>query len=185
MLPTPVEGSLPFVHTTDALMLAATDYVPTLQEFGFSEQEIAEHAQPDKRQTFIFKGGEKYALERLEEFIFARKAVGDYHVNHTWYIGETSRLSPWLANGSLSVRRVYHAVKEFDKQHAPPDTPEAKDAISRAVQVFRSNVTLGARQDLEKSTKDFVEQLFYRDFFKFWSMKNKDRVYREYGVYER
>jgi len=68
----------------------------------------------------------------------------------------TSKLSPWLANGSLSVRRVYHALKDFRGDG-------------------RSN----------SSAEAFIDALFQRDFHRFWAMKNQDKIFAEYGIYDR
>jgi deoxyribodipyrimidine photo-lyase len=34
----------------------------------------------------------------------------------------SSKLSPWLANGSLSVRFIYFQVKEFEKQNGATES---------------------------------------------------------------
>ena len=69
----------------------------------------------------------------------------------------SSKLSPWLANGSLSVRRVYHAVKKYEKDNGGPS----------------------------KSTTAFIDVLLWRDFARFWCLKNDKKVFAEYGIYNR
>lgn len=65
-----------------------------------------------------WKGGEKTALERLEQY--TNKAVLKYGDTRNGLVGKnySSKLSPWIANGSISVRKVYNAV-------APAKTPQA------------------------------------------------------------
>jgi len=84
--------------------------------------------------------------------------VGHYNdtrnnLNGTNY---SSKLSPWLANGTLSIRQVYHETKRFEKENS-------------------SN----------ESTKVFVDELFWRDFNRFWFMHNAGKAFSSYGIYDR
>ena len=57
-----------------------------------------------------WKGGETAALERLEHYI--NKPVLKYNDTRNNLLGKdySSKLSPWLANGSLAIRYVYRKV---------------------------------------------------------------------------
>ena len=81
--------------------------MPDLKDFGFNKDEIA--TQWDKRGCYEFKGGEDAGLKRCKEYINERKAIGHYSVTRNNLIGAdySSKLSPWLANGCLSVKQVY------------------------------------------------------------------------------
>ena len=68
----------------------------------------------------------------------------------------TSKLSPWLANGSLSVRRIYHAVQD-----------------------------LADNRESRESAQAFIDALVQRDFHRFWAMKQGDKIFSEYGIYDR
>jgi deoxyribodipyrimidine photolyase len=51
---------------------------------------------------------------------------------------------------------IYWKVKEFEKIHK-----------------------------LNESTKVFIDELFWRDFNRFWCMHHGDKVFSEYGIYKR
>ena len=50
--------------------------MPTLKDFGFSEEEINKNY--DERASYKFYGGEKFGLKRMEEYIFKNKSIGHY-----------------------------------------------------------------------------------------------------------
>jgi deoxyribodipyrimidine photo-lyase len=110
LLKTPEKDDLPFAKG----FKEGIDYLPKLSDFGFSKEEIDKKA--DSRSCYDFKGGESKGLKRVDEYIFERKSVGHYNDTRNNLIGSeySSKLSPWLANGSLSVRYVYHKTKEFE-----------------------------------------------------------------------
>ena len=64
----------------------------------------------------------------------------------------SSKLSPWLANGCLSVKQAYHKVALLPQN---------------------------------KSTEHFIAELFWRDFNRYWCLHNGNKVFSEYGVYDR
>ena len=57
-----------------------------------------------------WKGGETAALERLEHY--CNKPVLKYNDTRNNLLGRdySSKLSPWFANGTLSIRTVYRKV---------------------------------------------------------------------------
>ena len=63
--PTPKSGEMPFVHESgyNSEIAAGIKYLPELQEFGFSDVEVA--AQPDHRECYAFIGGESKGLKRV------------------------------------------------------------------------------------------------------------------------
>ena len=130
--------------------------MPTLADFGFTEAEIATKA--DKRSCYEFHGGESAGLKRLKEYVDERGSVGHYNDTRNQLIGSeySSKLSPWLANGSISCRKVYWAVKDWEKTN-------------------RAN----------ESTKVFIDELFWRDFNKYWFMRYAGKAFSSYGIYER
>jgi deoxyribodipyrimidine photo-lyase len=65
----------------------------------------------DKRSVYDWTGGEAEGLKRLDAYM---EEVGKYPLkqkNRSAAIS-TSKLSPYIASGCLSVRRVYHKLKE-------------------------------------------------------------------------
>ena len=68
----------------------------------------------------------------------------------------SSKLSPWLANGSLSIRKVYWETKKFE-----------------------------AEQTRNESTGTFIDELFWRDFNRYWCLYHGNKVFSSYGIYDR
>ena len=64
----------------------------------------------------------------------------------------SAKLSPWLGNGSLSVKKIFQVVSDL-KQN--------------------------------ESTKIFIDQLLVRDFYRYWCMRNRHKMFTAYGIYDR
>ena len=131
--------------------------MPTLTDFGFLKTEISKKYDP--RACYDFKGGESHGLKRMKEYIFTNKSFGTYALTRSELTSGSeysSKLSPWLACGSLSCRTVYFETKEYMKKHG----------------------------SVESASK-FIDQLFWRDFIRFWCMRNANKVFSEYGIYNR
>ena len=62
-------------------------------------------------------GGRDAGLRRLRQFIFDEASITTYKLTRNCLDGldGSSTLSPWLANGSLSVREVAHAIFDFER----------------------------------------------------------------------
>ena len=122
---------------------------PNLQTLGYEDFET------DQRAAFVFKGGSKEALKRLEDYFFKSKGLGVYKKTRNGLLGPnySSKFSPWLANGSLSARQIYWKVKEFEAQ-------------------YYSN----------QSTYWLVFELIWRDFFKYVSLKHGDAIFKLDGI---
>jgi len=68
----------------------------------------------------------------------------------------SSKLSPWLADGSISIKRVYEEVLNYEKKVKAND-----------------------------STRVFKDELFWRDFNRYWFLHNGNKCFFEYSVYDR
>lgn len=68
----------------------------------------------------------------------------------------SSKLSPWLANGTVSIRKVYWETRKFEKE-----------------------------QTRNESTTTYIDELFWRDFQRYWCLYNGNKVFSEYGIYAR
>ena len=114
LLPTPLAGELPLPDYKTKDEVAASKFEPKLEDFGFTSEEIAKKW--DTRSCYKFIGGEDNGLKRLDEYIFKTRSVAHYNDTRNNLIGAnySSKLSPWLQNGSLSCRQVYWRVKEFE-----------------------------------------------------------------------
>ena len=80
--------------------------LPTLQSLGLDE------ATDDPRSTVLFAGGETAALNQLEQyFLNSPQANGNKNARTSSSVNDySSRLSPWLALGCISLRTVYWEV---------------------------------------------------------------------------
>src|SRR6201996_8485202 len=82
--------------------------LPALAQLGLTEPV------EDARATVKFTGGETAALARLQEYFEA----GHQHNGKTRNgAGHSSRLSPWLSLGCISMRQVYWAVMAHENEN--------------------------------------------------------------------
>ena len=127
------------------------DYpIPSLSDLGFKDFEV------HKDSVFRFKGGETNAKNRIRNYFFETRNVSTYKLTRNGLIGEdySSKFSPWLANGSLSVKYIFKSLKEYEKEVEKND-----------------------------STYWLYFELIWRDFFKYVSMQHKDKFFNKDGIY--
>jgi deoxyribodipyrimidine photo-lyase len=97
----------------------AASFLPDLEkDLKFTKEEIDFVKDKEKRACYNFVGGEDAGLKRCKEYIFSRRSVAHYNNTRNDLLGAnySSKLSPWLANGCLSPRMVYHEVKRFENE---------------------------------------------------------------------
>ena len=127
------------------------DYpIPSLSDLGFKDFEV------NKDSVFRFKGGETNAKNRIRNYFFETRNVSTYKLTRNGLIGEdySSKFSPWLANGSVSVKYIFKSLKEYEKEVEKND-----------------------------STYWLYFELIWRDFFKYVSMQHKDKFFNKDGIY--
>jgi deoxyribodipyrimidine photo-lyase len=123
--------------------------IPTLDQLGLS-------APPrDPRSTWQPLGGEIAASARLHTWMFEHDRLGRYKQtrNGMLDVHDSSRLSPWLAQGSLSPRRVWAAVQRYEAER-------------------------GASDD----TYWLLFELLWRDYFRFVAAAQGDAIFRAGGL---
>jgi deoxyribodipyrimidine photo-lyase len=71
----------------------------------------------DLRTAFPFSGGTRAALDRLEHYFWNTDALSQYKETRNGMVGTeySSKFSPWLAQGAISARFIYHQVKKYEK----------------------------------------------------------------------
>lgn len=123
--------------------------IPTLSDLGL------ENPVQDNRAVLPFRGGESEALSRLEDYFWDKDQLRVYKETRNGLIGAnySSKFSPWLANGSLSPRRIFWEVQRYEEQ------------------VVKN-----------ESTYWMVFELLWRDFFRFKSMKLKKAFFQHRAV---
>lgn len=96
-------------------------------------------------------GGRSAGLRRLNQFIFEQQDILHYKETRNCLDGLTgsSTLSPWLANGNLSVREVARAISTFEQQ-----------------------------EQANESTYWLYFELLWREFFFWREQVDKARLYR-------
>ena len=124
--------------------------IPTLNDLGFEEFRV------HKNSVFKFIGGETSAKERVYEYFFETKRISRYKLTRNGLLGKdySSKLSSWLANGSISVRYVYMQIKKYEEEI-----------------------------EKNESTYWLFFELIWRDFFKYVSMQHKDKFFSKSGIY--
>ena len=124
--------------------------IPTLNDLGFEEFRV------HRNSVFKFLGGETSAKERVYEYFFETKRISKYKLTRNKLLGKdySSKLSSWLANGSISVRYVYMQIKKYEEEI-----------------------------EKNESTYWLFFELIWRDFFKYVSMQHKDKFFSKSGIY--
>ena len=124
--------------------------IPTLNDLGFEEFRV------HKNSVFKFLGGETSAKERVYQYFFETKRISKYKLTRNGLLGKdySSKLSSWLANGSISVRYVYMQIKKYEEEI-----------------------------EKNESTYWLFFELIWRDFFKYVSMQHKDKFFSKSGIY--
>jgi deoxyribodipyrimidine photo-lyase len=125
---------------------------PTLKTLGFMDFES------DSRSAFPFKGGEQQALKRIQHYFWESKKLAYYKKTRNGLVGTdySSKLSAWLANGSVSPRTIYWEVKRFEQE-------EVKN----------------------QDTYWLIFELIWRDFFKYISLKHGNAIFLQGGILEK
>ncbi|MFC4358436.1 DASH family cryptochrome [Halobium salinum] len=159
-LPGPVDvGDLPTI--TDLLGAADGDERERLDRWPEPdgadrvEAETTDDETADDRAVLLFVGGETRALERLAEYVWERDRLREYKETRNGLLGAdySSKLSPWLAAGCLSPRRVYEEVERYEAERVAND-----------------------------STYWLVFELRWRDFFAFQTAKHGATLFRPGGI---
>ena len=77
----------------------------------------------DTRSAFPFRGDEASALERLQHYVFESDGLKNYKASRNQLVGSefSSKFSPFLANGSLSVRRIWQALEAHQASFGPSE----------------------------------------------------------------
>jgi len=126
--------------------------IPNLKQLGLNPVAL------DTRAAFVFKGGEQEALNRLQNYFWETNNLASYKKIRNGLIGEaySSKLSPWLANGSISARTIYSEIKRFEKE------------------VIKN-----------QDTYWLIFELIWRDYFKYISLKHKDAIFKLGGILDK
>ncbi len=123
--------------------------LPSLSQLGLGEPLSVPNS------AFPFSGGEPAAQARLRDYLWLTQGVREYKDTRNGMIGSeySSKFSPWLANGSLSSRRVVAELRRHESQYGRND-----------------------------STHALWLELLWRDFFRWTLVRHGDALFASAGV---
>ena len=128
-------------------------YTPlTLKELGYEPFDIHPNS------AFPFQGGSHAADERLNHYFWTTKKLSYYKKTRNGLVGTdySSKFSPWLANGSISAKSIYWAVKDYEQNVAK-----------------------------NQSTYWLIFELIWRDYFKYVSLRHGNSTFTVGGIKNR
>lgn len=133
-------------------LIEETTPIPTLEDLGFEN-----FKQPEKT-AFPFKGGEIQAKKRIKEYFWDTQKLSVYKKTRNGLVGKnySSKLSAWLANGSISARMIYWEVQQFEKK------------------VVKN-----------EDTYWLIFELIWRDYFKYISLKHGNKIFQLNGILQK
>lgn len=105
-----------------------------------------------------FTGGETQGLHRLRDYIWEKDRLKFYKDTRNGLLNfdDSSKFSPWLANGCLSARQIHHEVSLYEAERVHND-----------------------------STYWMKFELLWRDYFKFYALKHGPFIFRLEGISSR
>lgn len=108
-----------------------------------------------ERSAFTVAGGETPALARLKHYLWESDAVAEYFEVRNGMLGTeySTKLSASLAQGCISARRIFHEINRYERERTK-----------------------------NKSTYWVVFELIWRDFFRFFAVKHKSRIFKIGGT---
>lgn len=123
--------------------------IPRLEDFGHEAFEL------DSRAALPFKGGETEGLKRLNYYLWGSDLIKEYKETRNGLLGGdySSKFSPWLAQGCLSPKMVYHELKRYE-----------------------------AERGANESTYWLFFELLWRDFFRFMGKKHGSKIFQIGGT---
>jgi deoxyribodipyrimidine photo-lyase len=103
----------------------------------------------------IFRGGETKALKHLGDYFNQPENALNYKKTRNGMIRflDSTKFSPWLSLGCISAQKVYACLKDFEKFNGEND-----------------------------STYWIFFELLWRDYFKYYSFLNKNKLFTQNGI---
>jgi deoxyribodipyrimidine photo-lyase len=109
----------------------------------------------DQRTVLEFRGGERAAMERAQDYLMDSGCLSSYKETRNGLVGAdySSKFSPWLAMGCVSPRTIYFMIKEYEEKHGAND-----------------------------STYWLIFELIWRDYFRYAMKKHKSMFFQKGGI---
>lgn len=147
---------LPFSITSIPAVFSS--FRKKVEKYGRFNEPIEIPKLPHTPIPYQQKGGETHALQRLAYYFYETNLLSTYKETRNGMVGTdfSSRLSPWLANGNISARSVYHFIQDYERK-------------------------VGANS----STYWLFFELLWRDFFQFQLQKHGSKFFKRGGIQEK
>lgn len=148
---------------------------PALQDLGLDECPV------DDRRVIMRGGGETAGMERINEYLFEENHLPTYWHTREQFgkVNSGSRLSPWLAQGCISPRRLYGECVRYEQekrwQNFPENDREGEGESRKADGSAPAKKLLFKKPG--KSIDLLTSQLLWRDFYHFLAMDADDRLF--------
>lgn len=150
-LPVPANGDLALVDVNvDGLTKCSFEYMPTMEELGYTQEQVDFANRIDPRGVLNFMGGESVALQRVQDYIWDKDLLKVYFDTRNGMVGAdySTKFAPWLAHGCLSPRYVARECHKYEKERVE-----------------------------NKSTYWVVFELLWRDYFKVFALKHGNNIF--------
>ncbi|MCB0614493.1 MAG: DASH family cryptochrome [Phaeodactylibacter sp.] len=127
-------------------------HIPSVESLGFKMPPT------DERAVLQFRGGAMEAYSRLDHYFWNTESLSSYKETRNGLVGAdySSKFSPWLANGSISARTIYHEVEAYE-------------------------AAVGANQ----STYWLKFELLWREYFRLVAMRYGRRIFFPGGIQDK
>ncbi|MEM1068107.1 MAG: DASH family cryptochrome [Planctomycetota bacterium] len=146
-------SSLPTIESHD---LPPNVFEVSDPRFAAIEELSTKNDPPEEPRAAIqFRGGESNGLTRIDQYFFQNDCLRVYKETRNGMLGAdySSKLSPWLAHGCLSPRRVHELVCNYEEERVAND-----------------------------STYWLIFELIWRDYFSFVTAKHGPHLFRVRGL---
>lgn len=147
-----IRGELPIPVKVTTPSLQPDNTIPPISTLLNSDTTIKNK---DTRSVLDFSGGEDAAMARLQDYFWHNDHLKTYKKTRNRLLGAdySTKFSPWLANGSISPRRIYWEVKKYEEQ-----------------------------REKNTSTYWLIFELIWRDYFRFSAWKYGDKIFWPSGI---
>lgn len=149
---------------------------------------------PSHQQAILrWHGGEGAALERLKHYVWDSGAVATYHETRNGLLGsdDSTKLSPWLAEGCLSPRRVWTEIARFEQErsekHHYNRAPNENHSESTPNFGMGSETRHGMSSEVNrgvhsKGSSGVCFHLLVRDYWQFLALHHGRHIFLPGGV---
>lgn len=123
--------------------------IPSAHELGTTD------LSPDERAHRTYRGGQTAGLDRLDEYVWRHDRLRVYKQtrNGMLNVDDSSKFSPWLANGCLSPRTIAAEVTKYERERVA-----------------------------NESTYWMIFELMWRDYFRLIAAKHGRKLFQVGGI---